>query len=249
MATSVGDIIQSSLRKIRVLSAGEPLDNEQGGDALEIFRQMVDAWTLETLLIPVVGVVTHQIIVGVSEYTIGIYPSPQPIPLPSNHIETARPEKILTSFIRDSSGTDFHLRTMEATQHSLISRKTTQARPSRMYVREGWPLDTILFDTVPYTDETLRLEVIQPLSGILPVASLTEVINLPPGYEKVLIDNLCIDLAPEWGKDVLPSIAANAINGKRLIKRSNYRDVVLRVDRALSDKRKGYGRYNIVSDN
>jgi hypothetical protein len=246
MARTVGDIIRASMRKIGVLAAGEPLPADQGNDALETFTQMVDSWALETLLIPIVNVVTHTLITGTSEYTIGIYPT---APIPDSHIETARPEKIITSFIRDSAGTDFHLRKMEARQYSLISRKTTEARPSRIYVREGWPLDTILFDTVPYANETLHLEVIQPLSGILSTANLTDEINLPPGYEKALIYNLAIDLADEWQQTVTSSVATLAIEGKKLIKRSNYRDIVLRVDRALSDKRKGYGRYNITSDN
>jgi hypothetical protein len=234
------------MRKIGVLAFGEPLPANEGDDALDVFRQMVDAWTLETLLIPVVGVVTHQLIAGVSEYTIGIYPTD---PIPDTHIETARPEKILASYIRDTAGTDFHLRITEVKTYSLISRKTTEARPSRMYVRGGWPLNTILFDTTPYADETLRLEVIQPLSEILPLLSLTEEINLPPGYEEALVYNLAMKLSSEWGKDVKSEVAATAVAGKKLIKRSNYRDVVLRVDRALSDKRKGYGRYNITSDN
>jgi hypothetical protein len=246
MARTVGDIIRASMRKIEVLAAGEPLPADQGPDALETFTQMVDSWALETLLIPTVNVVTHQLVVGASEYTIGIYPT---APIPDTHIETVRPEKIISMFIRDSAGTDFHLRAMEANQYSLISRKTTEARPSRMYVRQGWPLDTILFDTVPYADETLHLEVVQPLSSILPTAKLTDVINLPPGYEKTLVYNLAIDLADEWGGNITPSIATNAVEGKKLLKRSNYRDIVLRVDRALSDKRKGYGRYNITSDN
>jgi hypothetical protein len=249
MVETVGDMVRSSMRKAGVLAAGEPLPPEEGGDALELFATMVDAWSLEALLIPTVNVVTHTLVSGIAEYTIGIYPSPQPIPLPSNHIETARPQKIISMLIRDSAGTDFHLRTMEAKQYALISRKTTEARPSRMYMRDGWPLNTILFDTVPYADETLIMEVIQPLHEILPVASLTEVVNLPPGYKKVLIDNLAVEIAPEWQQEVSKVVAVNAVQGKKRIKSSNYRDIVLRVDRALSDKRKGYGRYNITSDN
>jgi hypothetical protein len=118
-----------------------------------------------------------------------------------------------------------------------------------MYMRDGWPLNTILFDTVPYADETLIMETIQPFHEVLPAASLTEVVNLPPGYKKVLIDNLAVEIAPEWQQEVSKVVAVNAVQGKKRIKSSNYRDIVLRVDRALSDKRKGYGRYNITSDN
>ena len=41
MATTVGSIIESALRKINVLAAGEPLPAAEGQDALDVLRQMV----------------------------------------------------------------------------------------------------------------------------------------------------------------------------------------------------------------
>lgn len=246
MAT-VGDLIRSSLRKIGVLAAGEALPANEGDDALQVFKQMVDAWSLETLLIPVVGVVTKELIQGQEEYTIGIYPEPVPVPLPDNHIETARPEKILAAFIRDQYNTDYIQEVIDIKTYSRISRKSNSSRPSRLYVQEGWPLNTILFESVPYAQETLHLSVVQPLSEILQGASLTEVINLPPGYERALIFNLCLDLADEWGRQVSNAIAVNAVEGKKWLKRSNYRDVVMGMDRAVATQRKGIGSYLIES--
>lgn len=245
MSRSVGDIIRSSMRKIGVLAAGEPLPANEGDDALEVFAQMVSAWTNETLLIPVVNVVTFPLVDGVSEYTIGIYPEPRPDPLPSNHIETARPEKILAAFIRDTYETDFIQDVIDVKTFSRISQKNVRSRPSRFYVREGWPTSTILFDSVPYTQDTLHMEVVQPLSEVLPAASLVEPINLPPGYERALIYNLCLDLADEWGKQISPTVATNAVEGKKWLKRNNYRDLFLGMDDALSTRRKGIGTYNI----
>lgn len=245
MATTVGDIIRSAMRKIGVLAAGEPLPANEGQDALKVLEQLVSAWTNETLLIPVVGVVTFTLIGDQSEYTIGNYPEPLPVPLPDNHIETARPERIIAAFIRDQYQTDYIQEIIDVKTFSRISRKTNSSRPSRFYIREGWPMNTILFEAVPYDGETLHLEVIQPLSEILPVAGLTEVINLPPGYERALIYNLCLELAPEWGKQVTPLIATQAVEGKKWLKRNNYRPLVLGMDRAVATQRKGIGTYLI----
>ena len=242
MAQTVGDLIRSAMRKIGVLAAGEPLPANEGDDAKQVFTQMVDAWSLESLLIPVVSVVTKQLITGVSEYTIGIYPD---VTIPDNHIETARPEKILASFIRDAYSTDYPQEVIDVTTFSRISRKTNGSRPSRFYNRKGWPLNTILFESLPYADETLHLEMVQPLSGYLSTASLTDVINLPPGYEQVLIFNLAILLAPEWGKDVTPVIATMAMEGKSRIKRANVRTLVLGMDRALVSSQRAKGTYII----
>lgn len=242
MATTVGDLLKTSLRKIGVLDSGEPMSPDEGSDALDIFRQMVDAWSLETLLIPIVGVVTFTLINNQSEYTIGIYPGGSP---PDNHIETPRPMKILAAFIRDQYETDYIQEIIDVDTFSRISRKTNASRPSRFYVREGWPLNTILFEAVPYADETLHMSVIQPLDAILPTAKLTDVVNLPPGYERTLIFNLCPELADEWGKKVSNNIAVQAVTGKKWIKRNNARAIVLGMDHALATQRKGIGTYII----
>ncbi len=247
MAQTVGDLIRSAMRKIGVLAAGEPLPSDEGDDAKVVFSQMVDSWSLESLLIPVVSVVTKQLVIGEAEYTIGIYPDPQPVPLPDNHIETARPEKILAAFIRDAYDTDYIQEIIDVKTFSRISRKTNSSRPSRIYVREGWPMNTILFESLPYSDETLHLEVIQPLSVYLSTASLTDVVNLPPGYEQVLIYNLAVTLSDEWGKQVSPATATLASEGKKRIKRANFRKLVLGMDRAVYNQRRAKGTY-IIND-
>lgn len=244
MAQTVGDLIRSAMRKIGVLAAGEPLPADEGDDAKIVFSQMVGAWSLESLLIPVVSVVTKQLLVGVSEYTIGIYPD---VVIPDSHIETARPEKILAAFIRDAFDTDYPQEVIDVKTFSRISRKTNSSRPSRFYLRKGWPLNTILFESLPYADETLHLEVVQPLSVYLSTAELTDVINLPPGYEQVLIYNLAIMLADEWGKDVSNVVAITATEGKKRIKRANFRTLVLGMDRALVNQQRAKGTYIITS--
>ena len=244
MAQTVGDLIRSAMRKIGVLAAGEPLPADEGDDAKVVFSQMVDAWSLESLLIPVVSVVTKQLIIGQSEYTIGIYPG---LTIPDNHIETARPEKILAAFIRDAYDTDYIQEVIDVKTFSRISRKTNSSRPSRFYNRKGWPMNTILFESLPYTDETLYLEVVQPLSVYLSTASLTDVVNLPPGYEQVLIYNLAIMLADEWGKSVSNVVGVTATEGKKRIKRANFRKLVLGMDRAVYNQQRAKGTY-IITD-
>lgn len=242
MTITVGGIIKNSLYDINVLASGGALPPDEGNDGLEILRQMVSGWALETLLIPVVNVVTKQFVDGESVYTIGIYPDPTP---PDTHIETPRPEKILTSFIRDNQGTDYYLESMDNQTFAEISRKTNVARPSRYYVREGWPLNTISLESIPYANETLHLEVVQPLEALLPMIGLTEEINLPPGYERALRLSLNFELAPRYGKELSQLLATQAVTSKKLIKRSNYRDLVSGMDRAISSRHKGFGTYII----
>lgn len=245
MTTTVGDLIKSSMRKIGVLAAGESLPASEGDDALNVLRQMVDSWALETLLVPTVNVVIHPLSGSFSEYTIGKYAAPVPDPLPVNHIETTRPDRIVSAFIRDSAGSDYVVEPMSSSNFAIIGRKSNVSRPSRMYVREGWPSSTLIFDSVPFDGEALHLEVVQALSSILPVAGLTESVNLPPGYEKAIVYNLCLDLADEWGRDISAIVATQAVQAKRLIKRRNYSPLTLMSDRAITLSNTRSGTYDI----
>lgn len=247
MTITVGQLISGAMRKARIIGPGEPVDGSEADEARVLFSQMVDGWTNEDLLIPTVNVITHPL-VEQPEYTIGIYPEPVPVPLPDTHIETARPQSIQRAFIRDQAGTDFYLKTIDSKYYGEISVKSSVARPSSFYLRKGWPLNTILFDTVPFGGETLHLEVLQPLSEVLPTSDLSDIVNLPPGYERALILNLAIELAVEWGKQPDRTTAALAVQAKRLLKRSNSRKSVLSVDKAIT--RRGTskrGTYDINS--
>ena len=245
MSTTVRNIIEASMRKIGVLAGGDKISSSEGKDAKNTLRQMVDDWSNESLMIPVNTVVTKTLLAGIAEYTIGKFSEPVPVPLPDNHIDTSRPQEYVAAFIRDSYQTDYVQEFIDVKTYSRISRKTNESRPSRIFIRQGWPLDTILFESVPYADETLHLELLQPLSEILVTANLSDVVNLPPGYEKALIFNLAIDLADEWGKSPSQTIAINAVNGKRFIKRKNSRDLVQGMDRALGNHRRAKGTYII----
>lgn len=242
MAYTVRNLIDSALRKIRVLGSGENAENSEAVDTQEVLTAMVDAWALEPLLIPIVSVIDFQLIDGVSEYTIGKKPFPEPLIL--NHIDVPRPEKILTAILR-SETSDYQLRMIDGTTFAGISFKDSSSRPTAFYIRKGWPLNTIQFNSSPNATETLRLEVVNPMSEILLTASLDTVINLPPGYQQALIYNLAVMVSPEFGKSVPREIAAFAAQGKSLIKRANHRPITLSLDPGLLNRYGDRGCYDI----
>jgi hypothetical protein len=245
MEKTVEELLAAGMRKAKIIQAGDPLPSSQASDALETLTGMIDAWSNEELMIPLHSVVTKQLVAGLYDYTIGTYPAPVPVPLPDNHIETPRPQEIVAAFIRDTSSTDYPLQAMDAAAYNRLSRKTTEARPYQYYIIPGWPLMTLRFATVPYADDTLHLELIQPLDAFLPTASLSSTLSLPPGYYNTLVYNLAIWLADEWAGEITPSIAAIATNGKKAIKRNNRQPMILGVDRAIATNRRGDGTYII----
>lgn len=243
MVDTVRDIITDALTEAKILGAGEPLSPSDAGAAQRKLTQMIDAWSLDNLLIPVTSQITITLLAGEPTYTIGNYVGVAP----TNHKETTRPVEFQAAFIRDGSGTDYEVEIFDVGQWAEISRKTNAARPSRMYIQNGWPLNTIRLENVPYADETLHLMVIQPLAEILSTASLNDEISLPPGYLQAIVYNLALLVQPSWGKDQNNTTTQFAINTLRKIKRRNYQPSLLRVDSALSNNNSGKGTYIIES--
>jgi hypothetical protein len=241
MSTTVGAIIRSSLRKLGVLASGEPLSASDGQDSLEVLGQMIDGWSGEPLMIPVSTSVKFTLLDGVTKYTIGRYAGAAP----ANHIETARPEQIVSAFIRDQGNTDYSLKTLSEEALASLSTKDNPSIPSRYILRQGWPLSEIEFNTAPYQPLELNMILVQPLNAILPTANLTDAIDLPPGYERALVFNLCVDLADEWGKEVSAATASNASYSKTLLKRKNSREITITTDKMLPTINSGRGTYLI----
>jgi hypothetical protein len=233
--STVGDIIRSSFKKIGVLAGGEAMPADEGADALSTFQMMISAWSNETLMIPLSTVITHTLMPQYSEYTIGIYDGV--LPIPDNHIETVRPQAYLSTFIRSVDGADYPVKTMTQDMWTRISRKDTVSRPSRMYIRDGYPMDTLLLSSAPYENEVLHLQIQQPLEGFIQNNALVDTLIVPSGYEQALIYNLAIELAPEYGKQVDQIVFGMAQKSKANIKRMNANIPRLRVDKGLTPSR------------
>lgn len=239
---TIRDLLTASLRKIGVLAAGETMSSANGQDAFTALKLMVDAMANESLLIPVTTVLTHTLIEGQPDYTVGIYPSPRPDPLPSNHIESAKPTEYLSGFIRDAGNTDYLIHSfIPANQYDAVGQKGISGRPAYLYVQDGWPMDTLRLVSAPYENDTLYLTCKLPLSELLPTTTINHTIDLPPGYKSMLLYNLCIELAPEWERSVSNEIAMLANKYRKEIKGQNFRAGKLRSDAPRSNY--GRGRY------
>lgn len=240
MAT-IRDLLTRSLRLINVLAVGEEMSASEGSDALASLVDFIDAQ--ESLTVPVKTTVTKPLVAGESTYTIGVYPSPQPDPLPDNHIEQSRPIEYLNGYVSNAGGTDYPLKFVSSTTQAHLPIKTTSARPSWIYVKNGWPLDTLIMDTQAYDGDTLIMEVHKPLTDILPGASLNEEIDLPPGYARMLRYNMAVELAPEWEVEPSFTVLSIASSSMQAVKRKNFKAPDL-VSGAPGTNRRG--RYDIT---
>lgn len=242
---TIRDMLAAALRKLGVLGAGESMSANASADALTALQLLVDDMANENLLIPVTTLLSASMAAGSVSYTIGTYPAPVPDPLPDTHIETVKPTEYLSAYIRDSASNDFPVRIIPQNQYSALSTKLLTSRPSMVYVQAGWPMDTLQFDAAGYdTSDTFKLVCLLPLSSYLTTATLNDVIDMPPGYKRMVLYNLCVDLAPEWSVKVGAEIASAAAASKRNLRAKNLNVGKLRSDSPQSVYG-GPGYYNI----
>ncbi len=232
---SPDQIIKAAALKMQIIAQGDDLTPDEWFDMRLLFSLMIDAWSNESLLLPITSLITHKLDAG-SEYTIGDGYDPR-----HTHINSPKPIKYLTAYIRDTGGIDYPLEFADGHLYARVGIKGVVARPTKIYVRDGWPHDTLLFINAPYESDTLHIEVVLSLSSWLAHSE----IGLPPGYDRALLYNFCLELADGWGKDVSNMIALTAIESKKQIKRNNYRNPVLKVDQALTSRNVRAGTYII----
>lgn len=213
------DVATAALRLIGAVAPGESLAAQEATDALASINRLISSWSNEGLLIHSITQETFTLVPGDSTVTLGV----------SGDV-TTRPMSIHHALIRDGS-TDYPMRILSAGEFSSISDKSTQSTmPQALYDDGAYPRRTLTLYPVPSAAKTLVLFVARPLTEI---SALSTDLSFPPGYERALVFNAALELAPEYGRPVPEYVMMAAMESKASIKRVNHKPRYLRVDSAL----------------
>jgi hypothetical protein len=79
-------------------------------------------------------------------------------------------------------------------------------------------------------------------------AGLSTAISLPPGYRRMLVKNLAVDLAPSYEKEVSSALYEAAVEAKAVVKRANRRLVDMCFDPGALVQGGGGLTYDIYTD-
>lgn len=203
MATA-RNIITKALQKNGVLTKGETPSGDEASDALDALNALISSWTNDSLLIygrlsesfPLVG--------GQAAYTIGT----------GGDFNTARPTQILSAFTRIGN-IDYDIDIISDIEYDGITQKNIQSSiPEVMFYNGNSPLGTITIYPVP-TGGTLHIRTEKELTEF---TTLDTDIEFPPGWERALIYNLAVELAPEYGQPVTEAIYTIAMDALNKIK-------------------------------
>ncbi len=230
------DLIAASLRLIGSLAPGESQNASEATDGLATLNRMLDSWSTEQLLIFAYTPETALTLTpGTAAYTLGLAGS-----------ITTRPMQIEKALIRNvaaSPAIEFPVNPLTLAEWTAIVAKDTQAEyPTDFFDDGGYPQRTLKLYPVPSVAHRLVLYTLRALTQI---ATIDTVISLPPGYEKALVFNLALDLAPEYGKSVPDVVMLGATESKAAIKRANSRPSYLRCDAVPAGS--GRGAYDVMT--
>jgi len=202
MAT-VNTIVVSALRLCRQRDTTNATRLDEAREAL---NNMLKGW--EEILHHSVVKEYFTLTAGTGVYTIG----------EDGDFDTIRPMGIVSAYIEDSGGIDYEVSVIAKEDYDAINNKSEVSRPDKLFYNPTNPLGTIYFNYLPESAETFYLTSFKEFTEY---AALEDTILEPVEYEKAMIYNLAVDLAPEYGIQLQQTVIEQSIVLKNAIMNRN----------------------------
>lgn len=201
MPTTVTQLIHSSFRLIGAIASGEVLETNELNDAFASLNQMLALWNTEGASLASRKKLTMST-TGSNTYTL----SERPV-----HIESASVA---------SGGIDSRLEIVDsAGWESVPEKAATSVYVRVLYCDYAYPTATVYIAPIPRLTGTLEIWIYTVLPQF---ATVTDSIDLPPGYEDAIRYNFALALLPEYPRGQAdPSLPALAQQYKASIQQLN----------------------------
>ena len=232
---TVSELITAAFRRINVIEANEAPMAQDFADAFARFNDWIDSVCQnERLLIHKITRTTWTI-----SSTEGTIANPYTVGS-GGDINIARPTFIDHVNFQDTSVSptiEYPLTPLTDDAWAAIPQKNlTSTLPSAWYYNPTYATSAgygnLYLWMVP-TQSNLQGVLYAP-QQVTQFSALTDTILLPPGYLRMLRDNLAVELAPEWnqGIPIDPGIVRSAAESMAMVKRANMRVMDLSIDAA-----------------
>lgn len=202
MTTALG-IITSAMRKAGVLTKGETPSADEAADGLEMLNDLLASISNDSMTVYARALNNFTLSGGVSTYTIGTGAT----------FNTSRPIKIISAYVR-SGGVDYPLFIINDEEFATISMKSTSGIPEFLNFTNEFPTATIKLYPVPSTGYEIFILSEKQLTSF----ALSDTVELPAGWRRMLIYNLAIELAPEYGQPASAEVIQIAKDSKAEIR-------------------------------
>ena len=202
--STVSDLIHSSFRLIGAIAAGEILETNELNDAFISLNQMLSSWNTEGASL-----------VGRQRQTVSVSQTNGPFAL---SMQPVRIEAASCSI----SGVDSGLEIVDSVGWEAIPTPEKQMQSifiRKLYCDYQFPNSSVYIWPTPRIPGTLELWTYVTMAQFVTVS---DTINLPPGYEAALRYNFAVALLPEYPRaQADPTLPAQAQNFKASIVQLN----------------------------
>jgi hypothetical protein len=226
--TTALDIITKAMLKAGILTKTESPSADEASDALDALNDLLASWSNDSLLITNRVTELFTLSAGVGNYTIGA----------GQAFDTIRPIKIVESHIIDGIISYESMYQCPDEIYQGFNLKTLQSIPSALNYSNAYPYGTIKLYPYPSTGYTLSITSEKELSQF----TLNQTVNLAPGWNRALIYNLAVELAPEYGQPIEQMTLKTANDSKGAISRS-----IMKVRTMDAPPLSQIGRFNIYT--
>lgn len=182
------DLVNAALKQIGVIASGETPSTDESNDAFERLNNLIASWSAQAL--PIFNITKSTIpLTGAASYNV-----------------TPRPVKIRAAKVT-ISGFESEFEIVTADEFADPTRYGV------VFSDGGFPTTAVTLRPSPTTG-SLDLFTLVPIDVI---GSLGASINLPPGYERALVMNLAVEVAPQYGVPVSEVMIGLANDSKNSI--------------------------------
>lgn len=207
--TTALDIIKRSMRLLGVYSIGEQPSADECADSLRALNAMLDSMANENLFVFAKSLDVVPLTANDGSYSVG----------PTGDVATVRPIEVSTASYIEYMGVSYPLMIATLNDYNQIPVKSLIAGiPNEMYVLNSMPNVTVNLWPVPSTAMTLYLWSNKLLQSF---TSLTDVLTLPPGYERMLGYCLAEEMADEFEAVASANVVKKAAQARKVMKRTN----------------------------
>ncbi len=229
---TVRDLVERTLKKIGVLASGESAEAAMASDALDDMNAMIDSWKNNGLMIYENEIHDLTLISGQQTYTIGS----------SGDFNLTRPVSISkASYVSNNIEYPIDIIT-EAEWAKIPDKETSSDIPTKLYYNPANPLGELNFWPKPSGASSVKIYVPKPVSRF---ASLNTSVDLPPGYEILLVYGTADFIAPDFGRELRPRQLQLLTETKADIMRKNTVPVYMECDPTGAESCRG--RFDIMT--
>lgn len=237
LTVQISTLIKDALTMLMVYSPDINLTADEEQSALRALNALMDSLANENLTINAVIKENFTLIGGQQAYA---------WMLGSPDFNSARPISIkacTVSISGQNGNTDMPVAIIQYDDYAAIKLKTLQTNyPQYVYLDGAWPANNALFYPVPSSAIPCSMYSYKPIGTFIDTSTT---IDLPPGYYRMLVALLAVELAPSYQLEASQNMITIGLTAKKNIMRTNYKPLTMSTDSVLTQ---GGGRYNIFSD-